>query len=200
MPFIRKDTRGLKNLVKNVEDGSNKHYLRHEIKHGTVVVRGHDGDGKEVYRSTLQPHHNAKGHVVYALDSEYGIKHPNFTAHSHDVAKRLSSKTVTSGIYKKHPNVYNDNGITHIMHPNATADHITKALRDKDWVVRASAISHPNATAAHVTKALGDEDRDVRRTAIRHPSVNADHITKALGDKDRDVRRAAIRTRDKHLT
>ncbi|NDG33379.1 hypothetical protein EB118_25395, partial [bacterium] len=38
---------------KNVDDGSNAQYLKHEIKHGTVVVRVHDHSNKEIYRATL---------------------------------------------------------------------------------------------------------------------------------------------------
>ena len=77
---------------KNIKDGSNNRYLKHEVKHGTVVVFGHDHDGKEIYRATLQPHANDQKHVAYGVDSEYGIKHPSFTKHAKDVASRLSGE------------------------------------------------------------------------------------------------------------
>ena len=74
---------------KNVDTGLNKHYLKDEIKHGTVVVRAHDHNGQEIYRGTLKPYNN-KGSRAYSLDAEYGIKQPDFTDHAIQVAKDLS--------------------------------------------------------------------------------------------------------------
>ena len=42
---------------KNVDTGVNRSYLKHEIMHGTVVVRAHDHTGQEIYRATLRPTH-----------------------------------------------------------------------------------------------------------------------------------------------
>jgi len=177
---------------KNVDSGVNRHYLKHEIKHGTTLVRVHDHNDQEIYRATLQPHHNEEGHTVYALDSEYGVKHPSFTKHAHDVAKRLSGEHKGgSMVYRKHKEVYNDSGNRTMFHPNATPEHISKALDDEDWEVRQAAASRPNATHEHISKALDDEDENVRMTAIEHPNATHEHISKALDDKDYYVRKAA---------
>jgi len=206
---------------KNVVDGSNRHYLRDEIKQGTVVVFGHDHDGKEIYRATLHPHEifgePEKG-TVYGLNSEYGIKHPAFTAHAHNVAERLSNATDTNEVYSIKDDVYNDKPYNTILHPKATSsrifrylesghnsnklvalrhpkvtpEHITYALNDKNWNIRRAAIEHPNATSEHITQALKDEDYRVKAAAIGHRNVTSEHVTQALKDKDSVMRQHAL--------
>jgi hypothetical protein len=185
---------------KNVETGEKKEYLPQEIKHGTVVTYLQDHKGRELARITLQPHINDQGHTAYAVDSHYGIDHAGFHAHAEQLAKDLSGPHKGGSInYQKHPNVYNDNGNTEMIHPNATSDDITKALNDEDPSVRLSAIRHPTkVTPEHITKALNDEDRNVRVVASLHPKVTPEHnvkisksIDKDLNDIDPDVRVAA---------
>ena len=95
--------------------------------HDLVVVRAHDHTGQEIYRATLQPHLNTKGNHAYAVDFEYGLKHPAFTAHAHDVAQRLSgSPDMNDPIHRKSDYVYNDNNQHFILHPNLTAEHLTQ--------------------------------------------------------------------------
>jgi HEAT repeat protein len=177
---------------KNVETGSNNHYLENEIAFGTVVHRVHDHTGKEIYRATLQPHHNKHGHVAYAVDSEYGIKHPAFTKSSHEVAKKLSGE-YKPDIFVKHPDVYNDNGARHILHPNANADQIHKALSDRSPIVREAAAAHPNATPEHLQKALNDRDSNVRYAATIHKNANSQVLDKALKDRNTEIREATLR-------
>ena len=174
---------------KNVDDGSNRRYLHDEIKHGTVLTRVHDHAGQEIYRATLHPHHNEEGHVAYALNSEYGVKHPSFTAHAHDVASRLSGKPKGSAIHNIHPSVYDDSENPIILHPKATPEHIGDALSSRSLMVRVAAIKHPNATAEHINTALEDASTVTRVTAINHPNATAEHINKALSD----VRHTAVR-------
>ena len=71
-----------------------------------------------------------------------------------------------------------------ILHPNATAAHIDRALSDKNSGIRWTAIQNPNATAAHIDRALGDKELSVRGKAIEHPNATAAHIDRALRDKD----------------
>jgi 2-oxo-4-hydroxy-4-carboxy--5-ureidoimidazoline (OHCU) decarboxylase len=173
---------------KNVDTGSKKHYLENEIRHGTVVHRVHDHTGQEIYRATLQPYHNERGDVAYTVDSEYGIKNPAFTRSAHEVAKKLSCE-FKPDLFKKHPEVYDDNGIKHILHPKTTHEDITKALSNKDSNIRAAAASHPNATADHLHKALNDEDWAVRLAATTHKNANAEHLHKALNDEYFKIRK-----------
>jgi hypothetical protein len=177
---------------KNIEDGSNRKYLPDEIRHGTVAHFVHDDKGKEIYRSTLQPYHNDKGNTAYRLDSEYGIKHPAFTESSKNLANKLSGEP-KPGTFKVHPKVYNNSGTRIMLHPNATPDHISKALGSEDREIRKIAINHPNVTSEHITKGLEDEDVNVRFGAISHPKITPEHITKALNDSNEEIRKTAIK-------
>jgi len=182
---------------KNFEGGSNREYLRHEVRHGTVVAYLKNHHGHELARQTFQPHHRGDGKVVYKRNSYYGPKHAEFEKHGEDLEKRLSaSHKPSSKIYSIHPEVYNDSDYSKTLHPNATTKHIAHALKDKDFEVRETAILHPNATPEHITHALKDEDHYVRIAAVQHPKATPEHITHALKDENRDVVLAA----SKHAT
>jgi hypothetical protein len=169
-----------------------RQYLENEIRHGTVVHRVHDHAGQEIYHATLQPYHNDQGHVAYDVDSEYGINHPVFTKTAVEVAKRLSGE-YKPGLFKKHPDVYSENEKEYILHPNATAEHLHKALNDKNKSVRIAAARHPNLNSDHLHKALNDKNWTVRAIAASHPNANAEHLHKALNDENAYVREAAAR-------
>lgn len=179
---------------KNYETGCNRHYLPHEVKHGTVVVYLHDHEGRHVLaRSTLQPHHNDEGNVAYAVDSHYGIDHAGFRAHVEEVAKQLSGEHKGGSIvYKKHPKVYDDSGVQEMVHPNATKEHLDNALNDENSRIRAAAAAHPNATKEHLDKALNDSDRYVRRNAAKNKNATKEHLDKALEDEDSMIRASAV--------
>ena len=179
---------------KNVHTGINRHYLQQETKHGTVVAYLHNHKGEEIARATLQPHINNEGHTAYAVDSHYGIDHAGFKQHVENLSKRLSGEHKGGSLlYTKHPEVYNDNGKSIMLHPNATKDDLNKALDDKNWNVRMAAAEHPNATNEHIDKALDDKDHYVREAAAKNPNANENHINKALDDKDDNVRLAAAK-------
>jgi hypothetical protein len=78
-------------------------------------------------------------------------------------------------------------------HPKATPEHLHTALGDEDWRVRAAAARHPKATPEHLDRALGDEDEWVRAAAADHPNATSENIHKALGDENIDVRYAAAK-------
>jgi predicted RNA binding protein YcfA (HicA-like mRNA interferase family) len=179
---------------KNFNTGINRHYLKGEVKHGTVVAYLHNHKGEEIARTTLQPHINDEGHTAYAVDSHYGIDHAGFKKHVENLAKRLSGEHKGGSIiYKKHDKVYNDSGVKTMIQPNASKKHIDKALDDKDDYVRRVAASHPNATKEHLDKALNDKYISVREAAASHPNATKEHIDKALNDKDAYVRVAAAK-------
>ena len=180
---------------KNVTDGSNRRYLKHEIRHGTVVVFGHDHTGREIYRATLHPHHNDQGDTAYAVDAEYGIKHPAFQKHARDVARRLSGE-FKPGLFAKHPNVYDDSGNNAMLHPDTKPEHIEEGLKHPDPVVRMQYAEHPNATSDQISRALKDPSSEVREAAIHNPSATSDHIDQALKDSKQVVRRAALENRN----
>ena len=63
--------------------------------------------------------------------------------------------------------------------------------KDEDWSDRAVAIQHPNATKEHIDKALNDTNPFVRDAVIEHPKATKEHLDKALNDRDLSIRRAA---------
>jgi HEAT repeat protein len=170
---------------KNFEDGSNRDYLKHEVKHGTVVAYLKNQHGQELARATFQPYHNEHGQVVYRHDSYYGPEVKEFQDHAKDLEKRLSaSHEPNESIYRPNPKVYNDTGVERMMHPNTSAEQLHKALHHKNPEVRIAALKHPGANAEHITKGLNDKSVQVRRAAISSRKANAEHIHKALDDKD----------------
>ena len=201
---------------KNVDNGVNKHYLKAEVHNGTVVHRVHDHNGQEIYRATLQPHHNEDGDVAYSVNSEYGIMHPAFRKSAQETAKKLSGSS-RSGIFKIHPAVYNDSDRGHILHPNlnsmdidnildsgsskereaairhsnANTHHINKALHDHIEEVRLAAAKHPNATPQNIDTALNDHKLYIRKAGINNPNASSENLHKALQDKEASVRAAA---------
>jgi hypothetical protein len=179
---------------KNFKNGSNRDYLEHEVKHGTVVAYLKNHHGHELARATFQPYRNDHGQTVYGHDSYYGPKVKEFQDHVKGLEKRLSaSHEPNTSIYEIHPDVYNDSKIDTMMHPNVSAEHLHKALNDEHDTVRAAAAKHPNANAEHIHKALDDKALLVRATAAENPNANAEHLHKALGDEYAYVRDIAIR-------
>jgi len=177
---------------KNFNTGINRHYLKDEVKHGTVVAYLHNHKGEEIARATLQPHINDEGHTAYAVDSHYGIDHAGFKQHAEDLAKRLSGEHKGGSlVYTKHPKVYSDNEKETILHPNATSGNIHDALDNEQEEVRKAAASHPNANKIHINRALNDDDYEVRQAAASNKNATSEHLDKALNDKSGIVRIAA---------
>ena len=210
-----------KQSCKNVSTGSRKRFLDNEIKHGTVVTYLHDHNGKEIARSTLQPHLNSSGETAYAVDSHYGINHAGFKAHAEQLAKELSKPSKNksdkdSYIYHKHDKVYGNNGVDTILHPHTSDDDITDVLTRKTkgnsplktgqpYFNKATRMAAVIGTRArkHITIALDDPDPDIRQAAVKHQLVTPKHITKALDDPDPNVRQTAIGQRPvtvEHIT
>ena len=171
---------------KNNVTGVNRHYLEPEIKRGSVVHFVHDHNGQEIYRATLHPHYNDNDHVAYAVESEYGIKHPSFTADAHRVARELSHPTDTSGLFEKRRGVYEDNGERYMLHPNATPeqlhDHIRDARKDGDLnhVAAKLALNHPNADHTHLQTALDNFPKasggGLGTVVAKHPKITDKQI------------------------
>lgn len=163
---------------KNIKDGINKHYLHGEIRHGTVVHFVHDHNGQEIYRATLQPHHNSKGDVAYSVDAEYGIKHPDFTKDAHRVSEDLSGP-YNPGMFSKHSEVYDDNRKMVMLHP-AAHNHVDDILSRGDHYENQLILKHPKLSAEHISKILDRPDFREHQTLLSHPNINSDHLHKAV--------------------
>jgi hypothetical protein len=183
---------------KNISNGINRRYLKHEIKHGTVVHFVHDHNGQEIYRATLQPHHNGNEHTMYTVDAEYGIKHPKFTEDAHRVAERLSGE-YQPGLYAKHLQVYDDNRQRIALHPKTSRKHIGDIVNNFDIhpeSIRRYVTNLPTFTSSHITKILKTGSKDSRAIALSNPEkITPQHISMALQDPHAPVRAAALKSR-----
>jgi hypothetical protein len=165
---------------KNVDTGINRHYLEHEVKHGTIAHFVHDHDGKEIYRATLHPYHSESGrHVVYGVDAEYGIKHPAFTASAHEVAKKLSSSRGTKSTFEIHPDVYNDSGRDSLIHPNAGAAAVMRMYKNDDISLR-DAIEHHSIGSTEMKTLISRQPGSNAAVVALHPKADQSVVKHAL--------------------
>jgi hypothetical protein len=82
-----------------------------------------------------------------------------------------------------------------IQNPNATTEHISKALDmtgDKWGDVRYDAIKNRNATTEHLNKGMNDDQWWIRELVVRHPKATKELVERGLNDTD-DVVRATAR-------
>ncbi len=71
--------------------------------------------------------------------------------------------------------------------------HIDKALNSDDWI-REQAIRHPNATKEHIDKAINDPNPWVKFEAFHHPNATKSQIEHArFHDDHPNVRARASR-------
>ena len=187
-----------KQSCKNVDTGIYKHVLENEIHHGTVVVRAHDHTGQEIYRATLQPHHNHEGQTAYGLDSEYGLKHPAFTAHAHDVARRLSGEHTLShpeaAVFVKHEDVYNDSGERQMLHPGLkNTDLHTIVDSNPSVAIMVLAAKHHNVDDTLLDKAMEYPSARVHAAAASNPRASSRHLHKALDSDNFSTQLAAAK-------
>lgn len=184
---------------KNYETGINKHFLKPEVKHGTVVSYLHNHEGKEIARATFQPHENDAGHRMYKLNSYYGIHHQGFKDHLEKTEDELSGPhRGGSNIYKINDNVYNDTRpqTKYQLHPSTSPDEVEKILSDKtdssdvlEHQIVAAGYTHANSH--HIDLALNSPWHEVRTAAASHRNANDAQIHKGLDDERVYVRAAA---------
>lgn len=81
-------------------------------------------------------------------------------------------------------------------HPLTTAEHVDKALKNKDEFIRAKAADHPKLSRSGLTKVLKDPDPTVRSHGVmRHDTTEADR-DHAMNDKKTIVRSAVVNHKD----
>jgi len=180
---------------KNFENGSNRQYLKPEVKHGTVVTYLKDAKGKELARATLHPHHNDEGHVAYALNSYYGIDHADFKDHIDKLSQDLSGPHKGGKIvYKIHPDVYDDMNHKTILHPGISETGL-KTLQSKNpnnLSLHRAIFNHPNATDKMLHDGIKSDDEDIASIALGSSRLKREHIDTALSHSSPFVREAAM--------
>jgi hypothetical protein len=206
----------------NFESGKNRHNLQQDLKHGTHVAylvhaddQGHPQ--KPLARIAIKKHSDENQNSILVPEpSIYGDAPKGFEDQVKHILDTHHNHHQPMGAYHKNENIYDDGSgrtvahvrsheigaalghhsidvrVAAISHPNATHEHITKALADGNPLVRVNAIRHPNATHEHITKALADAQPPVRDAAISHPNATYEHITKALADGSAPIRGSAV--------
>ena len=91
-----------------------------------------------------------------------------------DLIKRNPSLKKVSAFTKSLPYRTKD-----IEGPNATKEHLDKALDDEELFVKAAAARNDNATKEHLDKASNDEELFVRRAAAGNKNATKEHLDKA---------------------
>lgn len=174
---------------KNFNDGSNSHYLRSEVMHGTVVSYLHDHKGNELARATFQPFINDEGNVIYKKDSHYGLNHPEFEKHNEAMELRLSQPHRGSPEYNIHPSVYNDSGVDSALHPqfiqslikdkDADPEHIMQAIHEtSDTKTLKKLFRHKNLTEKHINiLSRTPYITTLRKHLIEHPNVTDESLS-----------------------
>ena len=180
---------------KNIRTGSNKHYLPEEVKHGTVVSYLHDHTGKEIARTTFQPHINNEGHRMYKINSSYGIDHAGFKEHNKKTESELSGPHKGGNIdYGIHDDVYNDNQVHSAIHPNVTTEDLHKSLNDDTmpYGIRADILAHPNLGEKAINDIInGDNDED-KEAILDRDDLTPHHLDKLLSSENKYVRQKTV--------
>jgi len=183
-----------KNLsCKNITSGVHRRFLKSEIAHGSSVVRVHDHNGQEIYRATLHPHYNKEGHTAYAIDGEYGVKHPSFTQHAKHVADRLSGELKGDPIFTKEKKVYNDSGSITMIHPQTTSEHLDALVKSGTPAQKQAVAKHPNISSDSLNKLINNKSEKIRTAVAENPNLSSDHLHKLLSDEEPKIAIAALK-------
>lgn len=183
----------------NFKTGGNKHYLPHDVKHGThIAYLSHKDDHDNSHplaRIALKKFTNVddeNDHILRPEDRTYGNAPDSF---HHTVNNFLNHHFPgkEDAIYKKHRDVYDDSGNKVIIGKKA----LDRALTHKDYDVRMAALRHPDLTSDHIHKILDGTDNNAKSMVLRHPNLNAEHITKIMNsDLHHTLKQAAMRHRN----
>lgn len=180
---------------KNIKTGCNSHYLPKEVEHGTVVSYLHDHTGKEIARTTFQPHVNNEGHRMYKINSTYGIDHAGFKEHNKKTESELSGPHKGGEMhYNIHDNVYNDNQPYKQVHPNATAEDLHKSLNNDKLpsYMKADILAHPNLGEKSVDDVINGDDDEDKENILERDDLKPHHLDKLLSSQSRYVREKTV--------
>jgi len=193
----------------NFETGSNRDYLKQDLKHGTHVAYLHHKDDKDIKkpyaRIALKKFTDQEtGHsILRPEDKTYGAASDAF---AHSVHKFIDHHMPANedGMYERNPHTYNDFGNTHIIGKgkldSLINDKNSKVHHDPDLrdEVFSSPLSpkhidtmvnhgyhkfkrHPNSTPKQVDKWVDDiVQNGGHKEILSHPKLTSNHIHKIL--------------------
>ena len=178
----------------NFETGSNRKYLKEDVKEGTHVAYLHHKDDKDfkqpLARIALKPFHNDENPNDTILRPEDRVYGSGPDAFSHTVAKYLDEKLpATSGeSYTKNENVYHDSGSRNYFAVSNDKDfdkYIDKIRSNSDLgnFRLNTVLKHPRFASRHIDKFIDDattHESLVYKTKDRPDLLKPEHINKII--------------------
>jgi hypothetical protein len=216
------DIGGVDDYGKEDEDNDNLGRVQREHHAGThVAYLAHKSDPeakRPLARIALRQHTSNEGHKVLRPEAvHYGSAGPEF----HDTLKKWSEHHMPykqGQIYKKHENVYDDDGTanTHkfagtehpwLNHPDSdkreeAVKHVTdpstlhRMAHDKNPYVRKEVAYNDHTGEATLHHLSGDHDHGVLEAVAEHPKLPSAVADKLAGHNHLRVKEAALRNRN----
>ena len=176
----------------NMDGGSNKEYLKHDLFHGTHVaylVHNHDDEVKNpVARIALKPFISENGHKILRPEARtYGTAGDSF----HSTVREWTEKhfPTVDDVYVKHKDLYDDSGdrVVANTHPDAIKRILSANLSEKKGMedaydaARRIVLRHGKLDD-HIIDHVLQSGNDVHINHIAvNPSLQPHHIDKLIG-------------------
>lgn len=154
---------------KGENKGVNAHYIKAHVKQALPVSHLIDDKGNEHARANYDLYTNEEGDHAFKLGATYGKNgrgsaSPEFDEHAKKNAEKMSSKGIPKNpILTKHKDIYDDNGVDTIIHPNATKEQLDDIAHKK-----------------YETK----EDYDAKLALAKDHNIHPDHAEALAKDND----------------
>ena len=172
----------------NFASGCNRHYLKRDLEHGTLVVHGtSEANPEELKDPTsrlLLKHHTGMmtdHNTVIPESSHYGAMPPRVKSTVDDWVNKNYPKQ--NDVYVKNPNLYNDDG-QGITHKHYDPSKVSEGLEPQKAAEKVYDHVQDYAEKAY-DAAEENMDREIEKDNYSdiHPGVEAYHSTKHLMDK-----------------
>jgi hypothetical protein len=167
----------------NFSSGSERQYLKQDVRHGTHVAYLIHRDDKNIERPlarvALKPFHDADDEsnetILRPEDRVYGNARDSFT---HTINRVLSTHFPGTGyLYNKNEHLYDDDKNSLFV------SDIDRGLKSPDPEIRRAAIANKAATPKHIAKALMDTDYAVKTQAAEHPAIEERQLLDIINNK-----------------
>lgn len=167
----------------NFSSGSERQYLKQDVRHGTHVAYLIHRDDKNIERPlarvALKPFHDADDGssetILRPEDRVYGNARDSFT---HTINRVLSTHFPGTGyLYNKDEHLYDDDKNSLFV------SDIDLGLKSPAPEIRRAAISNKAATPKHIAKALMDNDYVVKTQAAKHPAIEERQLLDIINGK-----------------
>ena len=160
----------------NLDDGCNRHYVPHDVEHGTLtayLVRKEDTDfDNPVGRVNLKQFSNDEGHKIWRPEEAVYGSMPQAAVHAIKNWSETQYPHKEDTIYSKQANLYNDDGKSALITGNPSFGKIH---------------SHVKNTVVNIANATDENNMDVKwQEDHTDPQDNIDKYLNSLDKKTRN--------------